>query len=246
MVAKPQLDNMVTFLITSCGRLDLLERTIDSFLKFNQCPIERYIITEDSADPKIYKQCKELNKKYGGMLEFIFNKNKLGQSRTIDQAYSQITTPYVFHCEDDWEFYAGGFIEKSMALLESRPEILQAWIRPKADGILNAINSEVFYTENGIPFRSVVPTSFYTGQVLENGEKETVINYAGFSYNPGLKRMKDYFKLGSGGYSQFGKEHWVDKYYRDLGYRFVSMTMNDQDGYVKHIGWDRRVENTIH
>ena len=67
---------MVTFLITSCGRLDLLERTIDSFLKFNQCPIERYIITEDSADPKIWKQCKELNKKYGGMLEFIFNKTK--------------------------------------------------------------------------------------------------------------------------------------------------------------------------
>jgi len=24
------------------------------------------------------------------------------------------------------------------------------------------------------------------------------------------------------------------------------MTMNDQDGYVKHIGWDRRVENTVH
>ena len=236
---------MVTFILTSCGRLDLLEKTLHSFFKFNKFPIEKFIITEDSEEPGIEEKCDRLNQLFENKLTFIFNKPKLGQSRSIDLAYSLVETPYIFHCEDDWEFYAGGFIEKSLQLLEERPEVLQAWIRPKSDGILNKIGAEVFYTSVGVPFRTVMPASFYTGKVLENGDKETVLNYMGFSYNPGLKRTRDYFKLGSGGYTQFGKEHLIDYYYRDLGYRVVSMTMNDQDGYVRHIGWERRVENTI-
>lgn len=234
----------ITFVLTSCGRLDLLEQTLDSFFKHNTYSIDKFIITEDSGDEEVFKACDLLNQKYGNKLTFIYNNIKLGQSRSIDRAYATITTPYVFHCEDDWQFYASGFIEKSIQLLEARPEVLQAWIRPKTDGILNKISPEVFWA-GSIPFRAVQPASFYTGKVLENGDKETVINYMGFSYNPGVKRMSDYFKLGSGGYSQFGKEHLVDHYYRDLGYKVVSITMTDADGYVKHIGWERRVENTV-
>ena len=59
----------VTFVLTSCGRMDLLEQTLDSFFKYNEYPIDRYLITEDSADPEIFKQCEELNqRKYGGCL----------------------------------------------------------------------------------------------------------------------------------------------------------------------------------
>ena len=39
----------VTFVLTSCGRPDLLEKTLDSFLKYNTFVIKNYIITEDSA-----------------------------------------------------------------------------------------------------------------------------------------------------------------------------------------------------
>lgn len=236
----------VTFVLTSCGRLDLLEKTLDSFFKFNTYPIDRFIITEDSADQSIFNQCVELNQKYNHKLEFLFNYEKLGQSKSVDLAYSKITTEYIFHSEDDWEFYAPGFIEKSIDILENRQDILQAWIRPKTDGILNKIAPEVFYTKNGTPFRTVMPASFYTGRTLENGDKETVINYSGFSYNPGLKRRKDFNKLGTGGYTQFGQEHLIDYYYRDLGYKIVSISISDSDGYVKHSGWDRRVEDHVH
>ena len=68
----------ITFILTSCGRLDLLERTLDSFFKFNTAEIERYIITEDSADPEVFKACETLNKEkyslrldYGGPKEYI-------------------------------------------------------------------------------------------------------------------------------------------------------------------------------
>ena len=71
----------VTFVLTSCGRLDLLEQTLNSFLRYNNYPIERYIIVEDSADIEVYEKCKELNERFGNIFEFIFNEEKLGQTR---------------------------------------------------------------------------------------------------------------------------------------------------------------------
>ena len=241
------MEEKVTFVLTSCGRLDLLERTLDSFFKYNAYPITRYIITEDSADPKVFEECIRLNiEKYDNKLEFIFNYEKIGQSRSIDKAYSMIDTKFIFHLEDDYEFYRSGFIERSIDLLNERPELLQGWLQSKKDGQVNRICQSVFKTRNGTPFRFIMPASFYTGRILQNEEKETVLNYYGFTYRPTLKRLSDYKILGSGGYTQFGQEHLIDYYYRDLGYRFVSLTENDEDGFVNHIGWDRRVENHVH
>lgn len=239
------MEEKVTFVLTSCGRMDLLRQTLASFFRYNTYPIERYIIVEDSCNKFDHQECVEIGALYENKIEFIFNNQKLGQTMSIDEAYGRITTPYVFHCEDDWLFYGRGFIEKSLAVLRDRPDILQAWIRPKNDGILNPIATKVFYA-NGVPFRKVMPVSFYTGRILEDESKETVYNYMGFSFNPGLKRMSDYNLLGSGGYHGFKQEHLIDHFYRDMGYSVVSITNNDADGYVKHIGNDRRVEDTIH
>tara|TARA_B110000459_G_C16593563_1_gene487472 strand:- start:872 stop:1636 length:765 start_codon:yes stop_codon:yes gene_type:complete len=238
--------NKITFVLTSCGRLDLLEKTLDSFFKFNTAEIERYIITEDSADPVVFEACKLLNKeKYGNKIEFIFNHTKLGQSRSIDAAYATIDTEYIFHLEDDYEFYRSNFIEISKDLLESRPEILQGWLQSKKDGQVNRICPKVFKTNKGTSFRFVMPSTFYTGRIL-NGEREAVINYYGFTYRPTLKRLKDYLELGKGGYTRLGLEHLVDYAYRDMGYRIVSLTERDDDGYVNHIGWDDRVKDHVH
>ena len=108
----------VTFVMTACGRPDLMEKTLDTFFEFNDYPIERYIITEDSADPEIFKECKRLNDtKYQNKLEFVFNEKKLGQSKSIDLAYSMVETEFVFHCEEDWEFYNSNFIQESLRVL---------------------------------------------------------------------------------------------------------------------------------
>lgn len=236
----------VTFILTSCGRVDLLEKTLDSFLEWNDYPIEKYIITEDSANPIVFEQCERLNhEKYDGKLEFIFNETKLGQTASIDKAYQQVKTPFVFHCEEDWLFYRNGFIQQSIDLLKAYRNILQAWIRPKSDGHVNRIAPLVF-SINGVPFRKVLSSTFYTGRILETGEKEIVSNYNGFSFNPGLKRMEDYKLLGDGGYSKFKQEHLIDYYYRDLGFIVVALGKNDDDGWVKHIGNNRRVKNTKH
>jgi len=34
-----------------------------------------------------------------------FKLKNIGQIKSIDKAYSMVDTEYIFHCEDDWEFY---------------------------------------------------------------------------------------------------------------------------------------------
>lgn len=234
------MDKKVTFVLTSCGRMDLLEKTLDSFFKYNDYPIERYIITEDSADPEIFKQCEQLNqRKYGGKLEFIFNYEKLGQALSIDKAYSMVETDYIFHCEEDWEFYRSGFIEDSIKVLETQPKVIQTWIRPKNDKILNKIENNIFTLPGNVKVRRVLPTSFIVKGANEDGSDMVIKDYMGFSWNPGVKRLKDWQELPNG-YSGFVREHLVDQYYRDNGFMVVSLSTNDNEGHVRHIGWGRR------
>lgn len=237
----------VTFVMTACGRPDLMEKTLDTFMQFNTYPIERWIITEDSADPEIFSQCKTLNdKKYQNKLEFMFNETKLGQARSIDLAYSMVDTEYVFHCEEDWEFYAEEFIEQSLSILRADETVLQAWLRPKADRILNDIKPEV-YEIDGIGVRDVLPKSFMVKGGLQGGGDLIVRDYMGFSWNPGLKRMSDY-RLLNKGYASIKEEHLIDAFYRahEKGFRVVSISENDEQGFVRHIGWGRRADDAVY
>ena len=236
----------ITLVLTSCGRNDLLEKTLDSFFKWNTYPIDRYIITEDSADPKVFEECERLNReKYENKLEFIFNYEKLGQSTSIDKAYSMVETEYIFHCEEDWEFYRSGFIEDSIKVLKTQPKVIQAWIRPKSDRILNQIDQKIYNLPLGVSVRIVKPVSFIVRGENEDGTDMIVKNYMGFSWNPGVKRLKDWQELPNG-YSGFEREHLVDQYYRDTGFMVVSLSKNDDDGFVKHLGWGRRAADPVY
>src|SRR5437879_124643 len=94
------MDSDVTVVITSCGRQDLVEVNVDSFLKFNTYPIRQFIITEDSGIPGINDK---LKRKYSALpITWIEPGEKRGQLACIDDAYSRVETKYIFHCEDDW------------------------------------------------------------------------------------------------------------------------------------------------
>lgn len=230
----------VTFVLTSCGRMDLLEQTLDSFFKYNEYPIERYLITEDSADPEIFKQCEELNqRKYGGKLEFIFNHDKLGHLMSVDKAYGMVKTPYIFHCQEDWEFLKGDFIKPSIKVLETQPKVIQCWIRPKSDKILNTIDKTIFSLPGDVSVRRVLQCSYIVTNAQADGTDLVVKDYMGFSFNPGVKRISDW-KLLPNGYTPILRENLVDQTYRNMGYMVVTLCLNDEEGYVKHIGWDRR------
>ncbi len=209
----------VTFVLTSCGRVDLLQQTIESFEKHNTYPIKRGVITEDSCDEEVYKQVKEL---FGDRYDVMCNAEKKGQIKSIIDAYETIDTDYVFHCEDDWNFFKEGFIEESFAILNSDPKITQVWLRTQE----NLNRDENFFTfgdlqeVDGYGFRTVTPTGDF--------------EWGAFSFNPGIKRMSDYKKLN---YDNCFSELDVNLRYRDAGYRCV---IADVPG-VEHLGDDRRL-----
>lgn len=176
-VFKGYESNLVSVVLTSCGRFDCLMKTIESFRKFNKFPIHEFIICEDSGDKNMHGAVKELCPD----ATLILHKQNVGLVANIDSGYSRVKTPFVFHMEDDWEFYRGGFIEKSLEILFIYPHIMQVWIRDLKD-------------TNGHP----VEEKKYKAGSANFFLLETNVMGAwhGFSWNPGLRRMSDYKLVG--------------------------------------------------
>src|SRR5262245_59391390 len=112
-------DGAITFVLTSCGRFDLLNFTLSSFRAYNTAPIAKYIIVEDSGLTEVTSIAAQL----GNNVEVLINDPPLGQMGAIDRAYERVSTPYVFHCEDDWFFFRSGFIEESKSLIDEYANI---------------------------------------------------------------------------------------------------------------------------
>lgn len=210
----------VTVVITSCGRFDLLKRTLASLDKFNTYPIKKILITEDSGNEDVHNY---IPPAWLPHTQVFLNNPKLGQLASIDLAYANVDTKWVFHCEDDWEFYREGFIEDSILLLEDNPEALQVWLRSLAHDL--AIHSPyVFVNErqfcNGVSFFRL------------KSDKE---DWQGFSFNPGLRRLADYKQHAP--YTRFSGEKDLSRIYHAEN-RYALILENDA---VLHTGFGAHV-----
>lgn len=156
----------VTVTITACDRLDLLERTLKSFVQFNTYPITKYLIRDDSGmDDPYYKTMWLMSSL---KLPFhLLDRGQVGQAASIDLMLDEVETEYVFHLEDDWEFYESGFIEKALKIINDKTA--QVWVRSHNDGVAAKIGEE--QERDGVRF-----------YVVENHN---------FSFNPHLRRMSD-------------------------------------------------------
>lgn len=224
----------VTLVVTSCGRLDLLEKTLESFFRFNTYPIAKTIIVEDSGNTNLdFSKIKNI---INGPSEIIINPTNLGQMKSIDIAYSKVETGYIFHCEDDWEFFKKGFVEKSFEILDADPKIFTIWLRS--------------HDEKKIKSRIEYDTKYPIGEdyyylVIDNPNKRWE---GGFTLNPGLRKTSDakkfypyndqpvaFVKAGL----QLMGEIDLKYYYREAGYR--AAIASDPEGYMKHIGGERHI-----
>ena len=125
----------VTLIITSCGRLDLLNVTITSFLnnlntnsqKYQL--IDKYIVDDCCLSKYEYPQCLELLKRYGDIFNIIFTKGNNEKTRelsivhNLDIMNSAVKSDWIYHMEDDWETtnitYDDDIIEYSLKVYES-------------------------------------------------------------------------------------------------------------------------------
>jgi hypothetical protein len=218
------MTDLVTVVLTSHNRPNELKITLSSFFKYNTYPIYKIIIIEDSGIPNcIDEAIKEIPDNVEKCI--IYNKKNMGQSKSIDKAYNLVETEYIFHCEDDWEFYDYGFIEKSLEILKFNEKIF----------LVNLRGYENFkILQNGLPIYPVVYNNlFRCNTSLRIGKDEV---WYGFSFNPGLRRLKDCKAFMP--YNEKGGcvEYKLSKIYYENKY-VCAVTLNEK-GYVKHIGYD--------
>lgn len=213
-------DSDVTLVVTSCGRFDLLRRTLESFDAFNTAPIREVFITEDSGDRAV-EAC--IPPHWKEHVTFFVNNPRLGQLRSIDLAYSQVKTPWVFHCEDDWAFYRPGFVEESRRLLEADPEALQVWLRSFAHDL--QVHSPYVFREDR---RVLDGIAYYR-------VGSTKAEWQGFSLNPGLRRLADYQALAP--FAQYDGEKELSRLYAERQ-RHALILENDA---VLHTGFGEHV-----
>lgn len=212
------MEDKVTFVLTSCGRFNFLKKCIDSFFKFNTYPIEKFIIIDNSCGPDTNEIITEIFKNYNCNLQIIINDENIGQVKSIDKAYSNVTTPYIYHCEDDWEFTDYSFIENSIDILKFDNKVTNINTRVRNDGEKGSLHpvKGPYVSENGLNY------FIYELNYLNE--------WHGFSWNPGLRRLSDYKLIGE--YSLYGNEAAVGKKYKDMGYYSACL----DKFYNKHIG----------
>lgn len=209
----------ITAVFTSCGRWNLLEQTITSFTNTNTYPISRFIIIDNSTEKNATDTILNILKRIGIDATIIVNTTNIGQVASIDKAYTDITTDYIFHCEDDWCFTGSNYIELSLDVLENVPKIVNVNLRYRFDGEKGS-NSPIE------PLQQTI-----NGTKYHLYELNYLNMWHGFSWNPGLRKLSDYNIIGKS-YKKIGQEQDVGLLYMQLGYRGACL----EGQYAKHIG----------
>lgn len=224
----------ITVVVTSCGRQDLLVRTLDSFLAYNTYPVREFVVLED-GDGATNLPLAERYRRHN--IRWLSTGARVGQIPAIDIAYRSVETEYIFHCEDDWEFFAPGFMEQSLSVLKHNRHIVQAWIRALTDTNDSPVMDYLFFADE-VPYRLMQP-GFHS---------EEWGTWHGFSFNPGLRRLRDYQLIGSFGSldpSRMKRSYEVEReasaFYKERGFFAAILAGAGGKGFVRHIGWGRRV-----
>ena len=144
--------------------------------------------------------------------------------KTIEKYTQLIKTPYVFHLEDDYEFFDSGFIELSFRILDSDTKISQVLLEDEQHSYSKVdINNPLCYK---------VMTNKPNEINANNGDGPLTV----FSWRPSLKRI-EIQKL------RMPYQPWDDEYTIQLKVNKIGMysviTKNIKDGkkgFCTHIG----------
>ncbi len=204
----------VTLCLTSCGRLDLLKRSLESFEAHN--PGGALMISEDSADPAM---------RDGIIAAFpharlMWAPERLGLMRSIDRMYAEVKTPYLFHLEDDWLFDGPVDWAALIRLLETRPDVSNVPVR--------------HFDDIKPKYRARSDRAAVGDAVFQVIHSDAHPEFFGWSSGPGLMRTKTYFD-----YAPFGRflHDQVSAAIKRDGGREAYLV----PGLARHIGQERNV-----
>lgn len=202
----------ITLCLTIGKRPNELRQTLQSLL--SKVQFKHIIAINDFGDEETNAVFRELCPQ-GELISLGYN---LGHHKAIDYMYTKITTPYVFHCEDDWEF-------------DSLPDF---------DAIINLLERDAYIACVGL--RKISNFNF-TKTDLENIEYIDVLNlkiaklnklhdqWHGYTFNPHIAKLSTYQSLAP--FAKFKKERHISRTFRKQE-KYIAYL---QDGVCYHIGF---------
>jgi hypothetical protein len=226
------MNREVTLFVTSCGRPELLRITLESFVKYNTYPIKEAIICEDSGIPNIIDFVRDI---VNFPLIFCYNEFRIGQMKTIQKYTPLIKTDYVFHLEDDYEFFDYGFIELSFRIMDTDKNISQVLLEHEQHNFYKIdINNILCY--------KIMTNDIHDPNAYDYNNGDGPLNI--FSWRPSLKSIEIH-KLRMP-YQLWDDEYTIQLEINKLGYYAVvtKHQKNELLGFCRHIGKSYHVPET--
>ena len=209
-----QPDSDTTTFVLSCDRLEILRKTMSSFLSTRDYET-KMVIVDDSAKEGIFET---LVAEYGHFCDVICFPTNRSQWWAMDFMVSYCDTEYIFYLEDDWEFLASGYLNASKQILQKYRDIGTvdiSWRTFEWQGF------DSYYKE-------LIDDMFYYKKPWKISDYH--LCWYGWIGSPNLKRRDDLIMLGR--VEKWFNEWNIDRKFLALG--FKSVFLNGQ--YVNHLG----------
>lgn len=207
------MNREITLTLTIGRRPDLLAQTLDSLLsKVNFSQIVAINDFSDDATNQVFR-------KICSNGQLISLGSPLGHHAAIDRLYRDLRTPYVFHCEDDWQFETKPDLQSAITLLSTDQKISSVCFRQIEDF---GLQPDVL--ENLPTVRS--------GTIEYKRLDRLHEQWHGYTFNPHLITLNALTNIGA--FSKFKKERHISRFLRQQGLHVAYL----HPGSCRHIGAD--------
>jgi GR25 family glycosyltransferase involved in LPS biosynthesis len=128
LLQNNQNEKEITITMTTCKRIDLFKRTVNSFL---ECCLDFHLVKEwIVVDDNSSKEDRNEMIKLYPFITFIFKEIKdKGHVKSMNIIKDSVKTKYLFHLEDDWEFlYKDNYLTKCLDVIKIKPQYGQCLI----------------------------------------------------------------------------------------------------------------------
>lgn len=243
-------DTLVTFTVTTCKRLDLFQKTMNSFLACcsDLHRIGKWLCVDDNSSQEDREKMQQL---YPFFTFYWKRPEEKGHSRSMNIIREIVDTPFVFHIEDDWMFYSKRpYITECIEVLSQDSKIGQCLINKnfsETERDISIQGGEFRTTRSGLRYYIHEYASTDEERELwynKHGTESIHCNYwPHFSFRPSLLKTSVYKKVG--GFSETAPHFEMEYAYRYTGLGFVSAFLEGQ--YSEHIGrlTSERFDSTI-
>lgn len=193
---------LVTVTITSCKRWNLFQNTVNSFI--NCCKdidlIDEWICIDDNSS----EEDRRLMKEFYPFINFYFKSQKeKGHPQSMNIIRNLVRTPYIFHMEDDWQFFVRrNYISDCLDVLGQDNSIGQCLINKNYAEIASDINIKGGYfrtTSSGLRYyiHEFVSTDNERNDFVKKYGIGGTCNYwPHYSLRPSLLRTQIYHEIG--------------------------------------------------